>query len=173
MQNCTHLLSFDICIHPRNHYPNQDNRSIYLLPKVSLCPFIDSFTSTSSLQATAICYLSLWFEFPTVLYKQNHAVSTLLDLFFFSLHIRFLTSIQVSCVTEVPCFLLLRNNLLYGSAICSFFLPLRYFACFTFWLFCKKKKKKKKALVFQFSCDDASISLGQIPKCGISGLHDM
>ena len=86
MQNCTHLLSFDICIHPRNHYPNQDNRSIYLLPKVSLCPFIDSFTSTSSLQATAICYLSLWFEFPTVLYKQNHSVCTLF-VWFLSLHV--------------------------------------------------------------------------------------
>ena len=43
MQNCTYLLSFDICIHPWNHCPNQDNKYIYLLPKVSLCPFIDSF----------------------------------------------------------------------------------------------------------------------------------
>lgn len=33
MQNCTHLLSFDICIHPRNHYPNQDTDLSISSPK--------------------------------------------------------------------------------------------------------------------------------------------
>ena len=85
MQNCTYFLNFDICIHPWNYCPNQDNKYICLLPQVSLCPFIDSFIHFYFKQLLIFfCHCGL--NFQEFYIKQNLSVCTLF-VWFLSLHI--------------------------------------------------------------------------------------
>ena len=55
-----------------------------------------------------ICFLSLWFEFPTILYKQNHSVCTLF-VWFLSLHIMRVTHVFKQINSSLLFFLLLSS----------------------------------------------------------------